>query len=507
MAAPRDGQAPTLVVRPAVFDRLDPSLAMNYSATLNTLRTAAEYLADLPERRKAVVFVSVGIPLDFGVAGAVEVAGGTADASGVASTLITDLTECVRAAQRANVNIYAFDPGGLRAPFGVASANPANPGWLNREFLKTISERTGGFAVVDSNDPAPGITQLVRENGSYYLLGYVPDNPRAEGKFRKLDVRVSRPGATVRVRNGYYERRPDRAAPRSKPAATPSALASAATGIVPKGDLPLEIAAAPFQRPGRREATVGFAVGVSAYAPMRATRAVIQVDMAAAAYGPDGKRRAFRRQTVPVTLNFPGFGKTVGFELLSSLDLPPGRYQLRFAAETSVHGVRVSDQVAPVAFVAPGEDAAPKSGSVYCDVDVPDFLNEPLALSGVALSITPHTASGPPRALEAVIPVVPTTVRDFIRTDLVSGFVRISQGGRQPLQPVTIDVRLMDDRGIYVHERSEVKAPAAFSDGRMTGCQFEVPVSSLAPGHYLLKVAATAGTRVARRDVRFTVMR
>jgi VWFA-related protein len=495
-------------VRLAAFDRLDPSLATSYSSTINTLRKVSEYLADLPDRRKALVYVSAGIPLDFSAAGPVEAPGGSADVNGVSQSLITDLAECLRAAQRANVNIYAFDPGGLRAPHGAPSVDQGNPGWLNREFLKALSENTGGFAVVDDNDPVPGITQLVRENGSYYLLGYTPTNARAQGKFRKVEVRVNRPGATVRARSGYLEQLPSRAVKASPNTSTkPSALTEASAGIVPKADLPLEIAAVPFQMPGQREAAVGLLAGVRSYAPMRATRAVIRVDMAAAAYSPDGRRRASKRQTVPVNLNFPGFGKTIGFELLSRIDLPPGRYQIRLAAETSVHGVRMSELAPEVALVAPDQDTSSKSGSVYCDFDVPDFQNDPLALSGVALSVSPQTVSGPPRALAAVVPVIPTTLREFLRTDLVGGFVRISQGGSQTLEPVTLAVRVTNSRGAFVHEQSSPLDTARFAASRMADQQFEVPVSNLAPGQYLLTVAATAGARTAHRDVRFTVLR
>jgi VWFA-related protein len=500
----RDG-----AVRPAAWNTFDSSLATNYSASVNTLRRLSEYLADLPDRRKALAFVSVGIPIDISVAGPVEARGGSADVSGVAQNLITDLSETLRAAQRANVNIYAFDPGGLRAPFGGdGAADLGSPDWLSRTFLKTLSDGTGGFAVVDYNDPGPGITQMVRENGSYYLLGYVPANPRAQGRFRKVEVRVNRPDVLVRARTGYLEPHPARIVKASaKVSSKPSSLTEASAGIVPKADLPLEIAATPFQMPGRREAAVGLLTGVRAYAPMRATRAVIQVDMAAAAYSPDGKRRASKRQTVPVNLNFPGFGKTIAFELLSRLDLPPGRYQIRLAAETSVHGVRAADLSPEVALIAPGEDTGSKSGSVYCDVDVPDFQNDPLGLSGIALTVTPHTVSGPAGALAAVVPVVPTTLRDFFRTDLIGGFVRVSQGGKQPLQPVTLSVRVVDDRGVFVHDQSGPLDPARFAASRMADEQFEVPVSKLAPGRYLLTVAATAGTRTVHREARFTVLR
>jgi len=41
------------------------------------------------------------------------------------------------------------------------------------------------------------------ENASYYLLGYQPTDSTRDGKYRKLEVRVNRPGLEVRTRSGY----------------------------------------------------------------------------------------------------------------------------------------------------------------------------------------------------------------------------------------------------------------------------------------------------------------
>ncbi len=493
-------------VRNAAFDRLDGSLAVNYNATVGTLRKVAEYLADLPERRKALVFVSVGIPLDIGAAGPVESPVGAADTSGVARQVMTDVSECLRAAQRANVAIYAFDPGGLRAPYGGApSDDPASPGRANRWFLKTLSENTGGFAVVDTNDAAPGVAQLVRETGSYYLLGYVPTKQGAQGRFRKTEVHVKRRDVTVRTRTGYYEPRPEKRTAQAR--TRPSALAEAAAGIVPKSDLALEATAAAFPIPGRREATVAVAIGVHPYAPARTTRAVLQVEFVAAAYSADGRRRASRRQTVPATLNFPGGGRIVGFNLLTRLNLTPGRYQLRLAAESTVRGVQASPLAPAVAFIRPDEDITPKSGSVYLDLDVPDFLRDPLALSGVVLSVSPPVASGPPGALASLLPVVPTTMREFYRDDGVGGFVRVSRGANQALSPVTIRLGITDRRGAIVQQKTDTLDAATFGATRTADYQFDVPVSNLAPGPHLLTIEAAAVGRSVRRDVRFAVLR
>lgn len=74
------------------------------------------------------------------------------------------------------------------------------------ERMKKLAEPTGGYAR-RSNDVAALVASALKDQDSYYVLAYVPPpgtfmsgNPR----YRKLQVRVSRRGATVRTRGGFY---------------------------------------------------------------------------------------------------------------------------------------------------------------------------------------------------------------------------------------------------------------------------------------------------------------
>jgi VWFA-related protein len=497
---------------PAVpFDAFDDHATTMYQAAIGTLRSVAEYLVDLPDRRKALIWVSVGVPIDWDLAQAGLISltdPGSASRSGMVQDVIKSTRELLASAQRANVNIYGLDPGGLRGPdvrydaLGGTAQSVLNPGKLNRDFLQGVSASTGGFAVVDINDPDPGIRQIYRENGSYYLLGYAPPNPRAQGRFRRIEVRVNRPGVTVRARSGYYEPLPQK---RRKviPAASP--VDTALAGIIPKSDLAMRVTAAPFGVPGRREAAVAVVLGVHQTAPMRATRVVQSIDLRVAAYSPDGRQRASRREKVEATLNTPGFGGTIGYELLSRLDLAPGRYQLRLAAESSLHGIRLTPRAPEVGLIAPGEDTAGKSGSVYYELDVPDFLNTPLSVSGILLTVTPAVVSGPKDRLASLVPVVPTTLREFTRDDQVTGFLRVSQGGKNVLAPITLSVRIVDGNGANVFDTSETLRADRFAKARAADYFLDLPIARLKSGPHLLTIQAKAGEKIARRDVRFEV--
>jgi VWFA-related protein len=68
---------------------------------------------------------------------------------------------------------------------------------------ETLAKDTGGFTIANTNDLAGGMRRVAAETRSYYLLGYDPTK-EPDGKFRKIGVRVSRKGARVRARRGYY---------------------------------------------------------------------------------------------------------------------------------------------------------------------------------------------------------------------------------------------------------------------------------------------------------------
>ena len=107
-------------------------------------------------------------------------------------------------------------------------------------------------------------------------------------------------------------------------------------------------------------------------------------------------------------------GEPLVYDVLTRLDLAPGRYQLRLAAESTLFG---------------------KRGSVYYDVEVPDFSAEPLSMSGLALSLGGGAVTMPAGAFHPLVPFDPTSRRVFRSTDQVRAFVQVYQGGSGRLMP------------------------------------------------------------------------
>ena len=79
-----------------------------------------------------------------------------------------------------------------------------------RKYLEDLSEYSGGrvFDALAMQDLGPAFEQIARELASQYSIGYYSSNTKTDGKFRKVEVRVKRPGLVARTKKGYYSRKP-----------------------------------------------------------------------------------------------------------------------------------------------------------------------------------------------------------------------------------------------------------------------------------------------------------
>ena len=108
-------------------------------------------------------------------------------------------------------------------------------------YLRTVADNTGGRAAVDRNDLSEAVDEMVRESGAYYLVAYQSSNEKKDGRYRKIEVRVGRPGVTVRTRDGYEASRETKAAA-EKP--LPPELETAMSGFVPRSNVAMRVAVA-----------------------------------------------------------------------------------------------------------------------------------------------------------------------------------------------------------------------------------------------------------------------
>jgi Ca-activated chloride channel family protein len=115
--------------------------------------------------------------------------------------------EVLDLAKRSETAIYSI---GLRAGEGPGTSAK---GFKEAEFvMRQFSQETGGrsFFPTQLTDLATIYGQISDELSSQYTVGYTSKNPKRDGSWRRVVVRVVRPNLTARTKMGYFAPTPQR---------------------------------------------------------------------------------------------------------------------------------------------------------------------------------------------------------------------------------------------------------------------------------------------------------
>jgi VWFA-related protein len=433
-----------------------------FSCLISAFVNVGEALRSAPQGRKTLIYISAGPEL-FPPGTAISNLTG-ADAP--FGEVISEVQAVLRAMHEANISIYSIDPTGLTAQ-----------GIMGPRFdsLRMFAEETGGRATLATNTPWDAVPQTFRENSSYYMLGIRPS--KMDGQFHGVRVTVNRPGVEVRARSGYYA--PVAIDVKRRLKDVPGSADDLDTLIaqpLADGTLPLRGSAVPIALSPSSEPIIAITIGL----PADTATSVRQVDLAAMAIYErcaDCRTRPTQRETIEFDDASAG-----SREVLSRLTVKPGHYSVRVAVR-----------------------AENRAGSVFADVDVPDFRKTQLSASGLIFSVNQPTTTLPRNLVADVMPVVPTTLRDFTRNQTASTFVRIYQGGSKSPAPVSVQAAIVNSADVSVFDQTVVMEPTAFSRTRSADYQMTLPSASLDAGAYLLTITASSGSEKVIRTARFTV--
>ncbi len=452
--------------------------------SLITLRNLAQYLSGVKGRRKAVVWFGEGIDYD------------TDNPFSPDTSILHDtMKDAIAEATRAGVSFYGVDARGLGAGLdelidigGVPVDDPAfmsvssliqNEVRRAQDNLRVMSEETGGFAIINQNDLNAAFERIIEDNSNYYVLGYYPSNDKRDGRFRKVDVRVTRAGVRVQARNGY-------AAPKGKSAAATNAKADAKVppeilealaSPIPTGGVGLSVFAAPFSGPAPKASvalTVEFAPASLKFVEQNG-RFNEDIELHVLAIDASGKMQDGGPTTAPLKLSQGNHDAVVanGFRIVRRLTLPPGRYQIRVAAKES-NGRSV--------------------GTVTQLLDVPDFSKSALQLSGIA--ITSISAARVPTAnsdaqLKDVLPAAPTARREFPAGDTLAIFAEVYDNQPTPPHRVSISSAILAEDGREMLSATDERSSEDLQ-GKKGGYGYtrEFPLGQLPAGRYVLRVSA-----------------
>jgi VWFA-related protein len=231
---------------------------------------------------------------------------------------------------------------GSRMSIGSAMNNPYDKGAEKQATLRAVADATGGTACVNTNDLEKCFAHAVDDSRAYYLLGYyLPADDQKPG-WRKLKVEVDAPGAHVRARKGFYVSAPLADTPEAREKEIANAVRSPVefTGVRINAREELVGANSKPAAAGKsvREFTVGV-LGDSLTVDVQNGNAV-DLTLLAVAYDAGSKSAAQSELHVAAKLTPDRLEKLrkSALGLKPSLELAPGKYNVRFAVRDNLNG-------------------------------------------------------------------------------------------------------------------------------------------------------------------------
>jgi VWFA-related protein len=488
-------------------------------ALASTIEKAATMLGPEADRRKAFILISPGLE-NYDVSGLFDhmqsrptgIAPQSRSGGGVPGAVnletpayMEDHTEdellnMMASLHHANVATYAINPLAMEpivdrelpgdraimtagaparnagSPF--AGSLPWNrPSQLSRDYLDMVASFSGGFAVTDPATFDAGVQMLLSDLDHYYMLGFYPADP---GKgWRPLEVTVNRPDVFVRFRQGYELGKTP------PPPKNPNLMAGYAARVLPKTDLALKMFATALPSVGKEtRMAITLQVESDRASLSRADGALHDtLNILTMAVDLDKKKivKAVKRQRLVTMRPRPDaeISNDITYQIVSEWSLPPGVYQLRTSAD-SVN--------------------SHKTGSVYLEVEVPDFQHSSVQLSGLVIGYAdpkhhPVSATSVERSL---FPLEPVLDRVFVPADVLRVYYDVWR--KNPAVPATTTLEVVNQLDVVVKTiAGDVPAGAT---GRVDA---QVPLSDLPLGPYRIRIAVADRSGKASRQVGFVI--
>jgi VWFA-related protein len=291
------------------------------------------------------------------------------------------LRAAVNTAVKANVAIYTLDARGLEAMppggsaataslrgtamySGAAVQNQLDANFTSQETLTTLASDTGGKAFLDSNDLGQVFDRVQRDTSVYYVLGYKSSNAVKDGKYRRIQVKINRPGMNLDFRKGYY-------APKDfqhfnaedKNQQMEEELASE----LPNTDVALYMAASYFRLDDRK-----FYVPISLVVPgsqipftQGGDKDKASLDFIGEVIDPLNRSVGSMRETVKLALDASQEVRRKNVQYSTGFVLAPGKFRFKFVVRENQSG---------------------RLGSFETEFSIPDMRKAPLKMSSVVLA-------------------------------------------------------------------------------------------------------------------------
>jgi VWFA-related protein len=465
---------------------------INTDRELFALRAVAKSLEKIGEK-KSLLYFSGGISRD-----------------GIENQ--ASLRSAVNAAVRANLAIYSVDTRGLQAisPLGDASTgslrgtgaynggallNNMNANFATQEVMATLSSDTGGKAFFDSNDFAPAFAQVERDTSAYYAIGFHSTNPMRDGKYRKLTIKINRPGVKLEYRPGYYAPADfQHSGHEDRERELEEQLAS----DLPATDMAVYMDAMYFRLDENR-----FFVPVSLIVPGSQIPFVkggdkdkATLDIIGSVIDEVKRPIGHARETVKLNLDPSLQARQKNIQYTTSFNLPPGKYQMKFVVRENQTG---------------------RMGSFEAEITLPDMKKSPLKMSSIVLASMrqPSKKQSPLiRNGEEYVPNISHVFRQDQHLYLLYEIYNPAREkaaadapkGTKPGISLLSSLELIQG-STKVYETPLVQAKAINVEGRdAVSIELDMPLTGLKPGPYICQLNVVDDANGSFAFPRFAVL-
>jgi VWFA-related protein len=357
-------------------EQANVAIDMRVGMTLTAFRAIAQAVSGLPGR-KSLIWVSGSFPIATYTRIIKYSADGENDPNRVAFNEVYEdrIREATSALTDARLAVYPVDARGLVSQLlgGAENQGVNNAGLLvggaeyaqnlqlasgalqeTQATMKQVAGDTGGRFFINQNDLEHSVALSLADGASYYLLAYTPQG-KSDGKFHKIEVKVNRPGVSVRARHGYYAPALSEDSKTTKQREGEVGIAMqlgspGATGVT------FDARVVPPPPAAKAKVGVDFIVDpttISAVDAGGGSRA-LALEFHVAAYAADRKIAGQKDVAIKPTLKPADFTRIQqqGVPYHVDVELPPGRYMFRLGV-VDQHSGYVGTADLPIALEAP----------------------------------------------------------------------------------------------------------------------------------------------------------
>jgi hypothetical protein len=384
---------------------------------------------------------------------------------------------------------------GTGAFSGGALTNNMNANFDSQEVMGTLSSDTGGKAFFDANDFAPAFAQVQRDTSAYYAIGFRSSDPARDGRFRKLTIKINRPGVKLEYRPGYYAPADFKHSGRED---RERELDEQLASDLPATDMAVYLDALYFRLDENR-----FFVPVSLIVPGSQIPFVKGGDKDKATLDiigtviDEAKRPIGQaRETVKLNLDPSLQARQKNIQYTTSFNLPPGKYRLKFVVRENQTGLM---------------------GSFEAEITLPEMKKAPLKMSSILLASSrqPSKKDTPlVRGGQEYVPNISHVFRQDQHLYLLYEIYapareKAAEGqpkGTKPGINLLTSLELIQG-STKVYETPVVQAKTVNVEGRdAVAIELDVPLAGLKPGQYICQLNVIDDAQGSFAFPRFAVL-